>query len=124
MEHVHKVLRKRCVIADSKSLVIGEIDKSRPLSGKLLCRVVFVILQIAAPENGVLTVLGQVVISARNICIPAQMDWRIETESLSIQPVSDRVVVGQRVLVENCQHGGTWAYVQRLKRFYTGGVEL
>src|SRR5262249_52268059 len=103
-EDVYNVWRKSRVVARGEPLVVREIRKQRTLPRKFRDCVLFVILQAASPEEGMLAVGGQVVIQPRDVGVPVEMYRRVEAKPLGIEPVSGGVVVWKRVLLEYRHH--------------------
>src|SRR5262249_31027643 len=124
VKDVDQILPQRRVVTGGESFTIVEIGEARRLTRKLLSRVVVVILQIAAPEEIVLAAFRQVVIETRDVCVPTQVNRRVEAEAECVEVVADRVVVRQRILFEDRQHRGIRTKLLRIKGRHTGGVKL
>ena len=106
MENVHKVLGKRCAVTGSETFVGRQVRKQWGLTGELLTRIVFIVLQITPPEQRMLAIGREVVIKPRYIRVPFQMDRRVEPEPKGVQPVAHSAIVRRRILVEYRQHRG------------------
>src|SRR5262245_30263935 len=68
-------------------------------------------------------VFGQMIIKARDISVPVQLDRPFETVAEEVKAVADRIIVGQRIPVENGDRRRVYSNPGRIQSFDLRRVE-
>src|SRR5262249_1085722 len=111
------------VVSRGEPLVVLQIRKQRRLAGELRSAVVLVVLQNSSPEDRMFPTRCYVVIHPGRVSVPGKMNRRVEAEALRVQSVPPRIIVGDRVLLENRHHSGIGTDMLGIQRFLRVDVE-